>query len=1490
MLKYTANQKNRRTNPLDFDLSLIAKAANALLGKKRTDGFLKESNPKQILVLLGEINAEALEVTKDPSRALPADAPKNTTLEHREALALEVLQSNQLHLSGSQEMQLPYRLRGSNQLRAITQNLVHVSKSGDDMSANITVSLASLKPVVSRTENTGATKIELEATAENAEFYKTLVGAKSNLQFQDELNERPETKRAWLGNIARRCIETAQAKGNLPQDELDAVDQQFSGQKVPLAKGGVITGVKVTPGKANGPSKVEFEIKFPELEQKILEWQAADEKTRGDHPGKGFISDGILTLHAANNHGCNGRDFVNVAPNLAKALTENAVNAAKKWLGKDGGRELLPEFTRDYATVALTMRNRMRPASRLEPYQSQIKRAEDILPATGSPEETYALETIEDIQTNGATGPNCVGEEWKTALREQELAVWEEDDSIRYSQAISQHFNVENALDKAKTIHANFLGIDPLDGGSKKIEIQAPYLTDELDEEFEMEQERHDQNVFDSKKGDEERLQKSDWIERQREITVTLDTTGPVLRRLTRYATSKRQQELPEKLANPQKNRAEAFDQEIRMPSIQTPRWSKERIDLESFLTEEGLEDLKELRNSNNYADRRLLETCQQTIDNWQNGIQKLDPNAKNPMEGMLLAWAESVADGKDSAKCSLDELVTILKNPAARNAGKVLYGEERNPRHLGLPIRSNPLPLQLLCGEKLPAPELEHGKKVDPSVQVIRLTEKAETLWDMSMRLRCASQVQEDALPDRDETRVQQLVEVIASNDDDLLIAHAAAMEATHKPETLGEYLQKINLPHGVLSIPLELRDLADVVNFGKGAPKADIRGSLTDHSRIFRTPETDIFGGEETYIDPLLDEIKKQGVQISLTVEEEKEVAGATLVAVANFREAMQKSSKAFHAIELPTGKTAEVSLMLSAAEIQGDEEGFFPEAIEILGKEIPRSKTDVEDIATALLIHSPGELTVRAGNDTFLLKKGSGQSWTCKNNDGLVIADKVNRVERLINGAETPDEHEAQSLDAARANAYKARMLANLDKIQPAVESLPPLLLERAAVKEIVRPLNQLTEQLETARGAFKTGIRLIESWEDDADFEPTSEKNIKHAVDNFVKKILGETQLDSEEQSAESRHDYLAQQLITDEDKQKLVEAMMIGGKKALGFELKTVLEKNMKFIEETSTEMLPSLITSMTDKIDDILAQTKDIEKVRGINNSPLGTYLRDTAKYRILEQKIRKEAEKARNTKPTEETPEPASKELLVGVGAQTHVGVWADAESNTVMTNKAWLTGWLRTQQGKENLAKRINTISWMREMARPWKRGDAEAPGFHPKLAIAFLAFTNKANMAESGNKANNGKNRNQEKMEFNDTCISEAVAGGNISEADMKELRRGLLRFEATLKHFGLDPAKTKLRTLLLAAESVNQYCAAPFPVQNPWDTEWGKPLTRVKAKQPEAKDFNVQLTDSTPSLAPVKVPSPFRAKEHEDLEHTSQKVKSINRAANSLFRTM
>ena len=1431
----------RQLNPLEFDNRSILQAANILLGKSDTDALLKKKGPKGSLLLLGALDDEAERVRRNPERPLPEDAhPKNA--ETQKVLAEEILQWRQLHLNGTQEIQLPYRLRGENQRRALFENRVTMTKSEEGTNAQVQICLAELKQTIEAAEKTGSCVVKVNLALEDAEFLRASVGdAKVGLFFQDELSERPETKRAWLGNVARRCEEKAKAEGTLPGDELGKIAATFSGKRVALAKGGAIKRAEITATEGT-QATVEIEVELPEISKLI------EEKPDG---GIGAITDGSLRLHAGIAHGCNGRDFVASAPEIVAALWKNAEEATAVWLGKETPtRENVAEFLNEYAATALTMRTRLRPKNRLEPAKTRVAELGDILPGPDSaPEYVYGMETIQDVEPTGASCPASAGSEWTSALAKEEMdSAWKNETAETYEAMLAERFGIKGTLAKSRLIHANFLGEstdgkDPLDGGPKSVELESFYMTETMEEEFQKVKEERDQEIFDSKAetatdeksgAKKEEIIKSEWLENQGTLLLGLAAEGGALHRLKRY--NNRRTGL-----GVTRTKAEWLDATISMPRRNSVRWEGKPLKIEDFLGKEALEEYVGVKQTGDEWEQGDLKEIEGLIADWQSSLRRLDPVGKNPLERRIREWMEAVAEGKPEAKCeSLHELKTIF-GPCVRAAGKIPYEREKTPDNLQMPVRSSALPLKLLCGTGF------------EELKTVR--ENPAELWDMTMRWQCASRVQEEALPEREETRLKMLETALQGETGTDIVAHAVAMEVVEKPNTLKAYLGSIGLENGIQSLPPELADFGDLIHPIKASPRtAQIKG-------------------EETSLEDLAEILSQEGIPTEASASEKKEEAEAVEVALKTWRQEMADVIGNLEKAESPTGQDATISIIL-APEERAPEEGkkdAFEAALDVLYTTMPQSRDGVGAIAEALLTHSPKTLRVETGRRETVLRRGSGGTWTPEAGspeESARVAERVNEIEAAMNKkADDPtvDEETWKAIGAAATRAHGARIVTNVGKITPALETLPEVVAKRHGINEIVEPLRLLADQMETSVNAKKLAESILKEWKSDAGSSPWGWSgemtlNPMGSIEMTCRKIMGEAGPAGAE--AKQRN-YYATKLIGEKEKIEAAEILAKEGKTAAANFLEEVMDRNMAAIQASANQNMPGLLNSLRERLGDIVARSYKPEIVEQIKTGPMGTLITDRTKYGILRKKITTLATELAKTKGVTrsgktETADQVGRDILPGGGTREPVLIKVDGTGTKVATNKVWAQGWLRSERGTRNVQRRINALNWLK------------ASGMPPKAGLAFMSFCRLRMLGG----------------------VTSAIESGNMTPKEKEAVKAGLEKFTKALGRLGINPSKHGLRTTLLGAAALHQYSEARFARKNPWDREWEKPLEDITGREPAEKmlvvTYDKGIKDGT------KIRSPYKASELKDsdtVEETEtgrKRMKSAARAVAALYK--
>jgi hypothetical protein len=379
MLVYK-HTKNPEQNSLpSFDWERFERAAQILEAPIQT-GENKKNNPKNLLIDLASLWKKADQTLKNRSKP-PEELPKKA--------ATLVKSLENLQKSHFRSLNLPFRIRGENQLRALKTN------GFNPETQEIRVCLTQLQNSIEQAESTG--KITLEIPCENPLHTEEMLALPESQQtkpptlvFQNELQQRPETKRIWSGDYTHMAAYKAKKYQTNAAQEVLTLGGLFSGPRVTLSKkiqveqASIKTptterqGLTITPEscqevaqalknkkwldrttyKAHVPEfvtpqgaltealprpTVELTLRFPEIVKKIEEHRAIEQKTGNGpdentkslrKPGEGTLTDGALRLHTAELYGCNGRQFVKSLPRICSALFNDLNEATLTWFGK----------------------------------------------------------------------------------------------------------------------------------------------------------------------------------------------------------------------------------------------------------------------------------------------------------------------------------------------------------------------------------------------------------------------------------------------------------------------------------------------------------------------------------------------------------------------------------------------------------------------------------------------------------------------------------------------------------------------------------------------------------------------------------------------------------------------------------------------------------------------------------------------------------------------------------------------------------------------------------------------------------------------------------------------------------------------------------------------------------------------------------------------------------------------------------------------------
>ena len=384
MLVYK-HTKNPEQNSLpSFDWERFERATQILQAPPRTAGNKKNNNPKDVLIDIASLWKKADQTLKNRTQT-PEELPKKA--------ATLVKSLENLQRSHFRSLNLPFRIRGENQLRALKTNGFNAETQ------EIRVCLTQLQKTIEQAEETG--KITLEIPCDNplhAEEMLALTESQNTkapaLVFQNELQQRPETKRIWAGDYTHMAAYKAGKYQTTAAQEILTLGGLFSGPRVTLTKkihvehASIKTpqaernGVTITPNScrevadaltnkkwldrelykahvpefvtpqgtltdALGTTTVELTLRFPEILKKIEENRALEQKANSDplanettkallqkKPGEGYLTDGALRLHTAELYGCNGRQFTKSLNRICSALFSDLNEAALTWFNK----------------------------------------------------------------------------------------------------------------------------------------------------------------------------------------------------------------------------------------------------------------------------------------------------------------------------------------------------------------------------------------------------------------------------------------------------------------------------------------------------------------------------------------------------------------------------------------------------------------------------------------------------------------------------------------------------------------------------------------------------------------------------------------------------------------------------------------------------------------------------------------------------------------------------------------------------------------------------------------------------------------------------------------------------------------------------------------------------------------------------------------------------------------------------------------------------
>jgi len=1561
---------NRRTTniaPVDFDYKALGQASNLLLGKAKTDLLLKDTTPKGILKIIGELEAEAKEVRNDPKRAFPKDISFRRSpaeLENlRDQMVREIFGLRNLWARQTLKSSLPYRIRSSNQLEAITENQIEqIGKEGEN-GTEITarVSLDSLPKTIKDAESSGYAKISFPVSGEYIDYVKNkLKQGNITLTFRDELPERPELKRIMLGNQNSRAQRLAREKKTTPRTEILNIAGTSSGTIVILSNNSRVTNV--TEKQTAQGIELEVELMFPEV-------LSSFEENGPDNGGDGVISDAKLKTHCSNAYGCNGRDFLKSIPEISKALKTNLEEAAKMWFEKEVlDANDIPNFIQEYSILSLCLRHEPTPVGKLEPSRSLVKSTNDLARGMTAentfelgPETSFSKEILDDVRINmPATASVIAGDDWIDSLVNNEIyQTYKTSRGQNYSQEIENIYGIKNPARKMELIERNYWRTPNqqfllLDQSPQELEFSSYYLSNEMEEEYELEKEEQEQELFNSKaeylidpnKVKKELLDKAEWIKRQNAITLKLPYNGNTLHRLTKYPN--RSSGLSIKTT-----RAEKFDPEV---SLATKEYRKipskqngKNIALEDCLTPEGLKNLAKIKQGGSEYQLEEIKRIDSLLEQWQSSLRRISVTSKNPLEHKVIRWLESIALGKEECKAgSLEELSTLL-GIAVSQTGRIPYETERGNEHYSMPARSNPLPLKLLCGtgfNELQGLEIIDERTEAKDFGADAVASDPAKLWDTIIRWQNAENIHEMELDHNVPSLLLELENIIKNENVNTvdLINHAIKLELRELPDFKMDYLYQIGLKSGLEGIPKEFKAFSDIFY------------------PLDSSPATTMVKGEETPIEDLLSELASQGVPITLTEDEKRRVQAAPETALEQWRGSIISTIDNLKNIDAPTGKDIELELILSSnqtqeinslkgegQEGQKEQEGQeseeldpFMESIALLHQEIPQSEEDLKDILKNLITHNPQRVTVTTPEGTIELHKGSGNEWVTKNKNeqSKTAVELFNKAQKIVseNIDGSPENNDAKQTDPdfltyldAKSEARKTRLFENIEQLPKVLDSIPKELANHPRIKELCQPLSILATQVHDAKKASELGESLIKGWMgapeekenpwgwDQAVLNPVG--SVEYLCDKITgKKEKNEINKDREKEPSElqeaakveNKASYFTHTLIKDSEKLEAIERLRNNGSVVAGNYLIETLNGNLLAIKAQATNTLPELIGDLETQLKELVSQSHSKEVKDFIcGQTPIKTLLEDKAKYRILESKIREAAKEIGQTKGAVRTvfqsPSPEGTEETEGTEGSEKKGrtkhstsSWEEVEyeqlGRDILTGAGYKvpTVFEVSPTGTEIKTNKLWATKWL----------NSELGKKRLEERINFNTWVN-----EACKKASCGPKTAIAFIEFckhrNLLNVAEAVSSNKLKEEEKKAILEALRNFKESLNSLCIDPQKAKFSTQLIAGYALSQYVEGNKEGKL-WNKTAEKDLERI-SHSVETNDMTINAkfakeldNDQNNNTNRTSVPSPFKKKRElvsgldleADIEHADPKTKlrTVVKAVSVLYKAI
>jgi len=1491
MLKYgTPNE--RKTN-LNFDIKTMARASGLLLGKNKTEEYLKFKTTKELLRWIGELEEAALIIQKNRNAEFPKDLQSKSSKEslenERRELVSSILSLRNLYNIESSELESLIRIRSKNQYEAINKSSVESIKNKEGATeVTIRVAQKDLTSFVNEGERTGYSKLTIEVPEDEEDYIKGQLKKGDVLfLFRDELTQRPEPKRIAQGNKLRGILRDARSSKKTPKDIAKEQGATFTGNAIQLSRNSKITDISEKK-RENGVVTLEISALLPEVREAI------NKDPKGE-AGRGAITDRQLKQHCSNEYGCNGRDFLGASKMIVESLNKNLLQATKQWFSKDQITEKDTEqFLEEYYTLTICLDQNLDSLNNLEDARTIVKSTDELVPSKSlggmgrekDPETAYALNAIgQQVLNMPASASIVAGQEWLKNLKERKKSQSVESPQAKeYNAFLEKTFAINDVSKKIGLIEENFYRIPndisqekSLDGGPAQIQMVAHQLSNELIEKYEETKEKQENEIFDSKSEElkdyegvqrivvddkeigatrtvnspakkKEILDKAEFIRRQKKISLSLPYRGEVLRRLTKYPYRSSGLDF-------ERSEAEKFDNEISLspkPRKATPKMPNGgMIRIEDCLSPEGLEDLKIKSNQEEFLGE--IARIKDTLEAWQTN-KLISPSNKNPIDRNVYRWLVSLTSGQTNEKAnSLEELSRVM-NSSVANAGRVPYESERSPDRFATPLRSSPVPLMLLCGVGFDRLANIKNGEVDLKVEGTDIEDPAKA-YDLTLRWTNAENLHRMPLKDVGEAYIEDLEAAVASGDEMKLIEHAASIELSSLPDFKTSYLESIGTTECLVEIDEENKQYKDLVQ------------------PLSSSPLMMVVGGEEMPISEMISFLEKEGIKIDLTETEKEKIELSPEITLDLWRKDLQKTVSKIDEFFAPVSKEVFLDVFMPEEGTEETEEDPFLKAISELHENIPQSADQLKSVVVALLAHNPQKLTLSTQEEKIILTKGSDNKWTSKGKDqkSQKATELVNQAQSLILSKEkAPEDH--LLLQECEKEAGKIILFENIGKLGPAIQSLPQSIVGRSNIRELRESLSILTKQLERAKASSQYGHKILSEMEDET---PNAENpwghsqtilNPRGTIDFICGKIAQEEgpayDSDGNKLPQEKTSTYFSRQLISQDNKEQAVNLLKTSGLKTAALYLKEELEKNKEAILQQASQSLPDMVKEIRGALTSLIehSHTEKAKEVLSESN-PIAKIIKDKYRGRLLEKKIndniellRAESKESRNLIDKLISPRALRNKVSIKVN------------DSAIITDKLWAKSWLSSKSGLESVSKRVNTAQWVKDMSSTAKA----------RTAIAFLEFCHHRGLG----------------------AVPEAISKGNLTKEEKEVINESVVKFQVALEKIGIDTKKSSLKTQLLGGVSLNSI-AAGNRVSKVWSKDWEAPLKGVKADKgikllSKKSDFQIVLEGG------VNVESPYLKAGLEkggvdpesDLENADPKTKlrTVKRAMSALYQAV